>query len=232
MKSPVHKGPLANAKATPRPRWSRRSSLLVIIVAICLLAYSGFGLWQRYRATHSSNPLPSNTPVTTSLAEPDETVIAANSPYTVPANQPQRIVLPSINAEGFIQKVGIDQNNAIAVPSNIHMAGWFTGNDLPGDKGLSIIDGHVHGKYLPGIFTNLIKLKKGDHFTVEFGDNSTRRFEVVSVKSYPVDEAKQPLFKKQESIEAQLNLITCGGSFDKTSQQYRERVLVVSRRLP
>jgi sortase A len=195
-----------------------------------LLLYSGVGFWQRYRATHRDIPVISTQTITDSSDTPDESPVSSDRVYEVAEDQPRRIVLPSIGAEGFVQRVGVDQHGAIAVPGNVHMAGWFVGNDTPGSKGLGIIDGHVQGRYQTGVFKKLGQLKPGDNFELEYGDKSRKQFSVVSVTSYPVESVNEPLFKKLPSIEAQLNLITCGGIYDKRSGQYQERVLVVSKR--
>jgi hypothetical protein len=204
----------------------------LFVVAGGLLVFSGVGLWQKYRATHNPRPLPPPTKtVSASVTMPDETPIAAASHYQVPAGQPRQITLPTIGAEGFIQKVSIDQHGAIAVPSNVHMAGWYTGEAVPGEPGLSIMDGHVQGKYQPGIFQNLRRLKPKDTFSVAFGNGSSRQFEVVSVTLYATQEVTSHLFKKHGGIPAQLNLITCGGTYNTKSQQYDKRVLVISKLL-
>lgn len=210
---------------------ANRSKSIVLVAAIGLLLFSGLGFWQRYQATHADVSLTSEETITSSSAEPDETPVSPAVDYKVAADQPRRILLPSIDSEGFVQRVGVDQHGAVAVPNNIHMVGWFVGNDVPGSAGLSIIDGHVQGKYQAGVFKKLEQLKAGDNFSIEFGDNSRKSFEVVSVTSYPVDGVNEPLFKKRSDIQSQLNLITCGGRYDKQANQYLERVLVISKLL-
>lgn len=202
----------------------------MLAISLTLIVWSGVGLWQRYRATHNPNPLPDGSlAVTHSTDNPDETPINTESDYQVAPDQPRAIILSTIDTRGFIQKVGIDQHGAIAVPSNVHMAGWFVGEAKPGEPGLSIIDGHVQGRYQPGIFKNLHKLRPGDRFTVEFDDHSTKEFEVVSVNSYPTDEAAKHLFHRDESITSQLNLITCSGAYNRADRQYDQRLIVVSK---
>jgi sortase A len=222
-------------KASPQPPVTKRKRWLGVVLVVVgggLLVYGGLGFWQEYRATHNPRPLPeSGSTVTHSVSKPDETPIKSESDYQVPANQPRSIELPTIGSRGFIQKVGLDQNGAVAVPGNVNLAGWFVGESAPGKPGLSIIDGHVQGKYSPGIFKNLGKLKPGDTFTVEFGDRSTKRFEVIRVESHAVADVAQHLFKKQETMESQLNLITCSGVYNNTSHQYDKRLLVVSKAL-
>ena len=142
---------------------------------------------------------------------------------------PKYLSLPSIKTEGFIQKVSVDQNNQVAVPNNIYMAGWFAESAIPGAKGLSIIDGHLDGKTADGIFINLAKLKPGDVYTVEFGNGSKKQFKVLSVKSMPTDQTAAVLFSQDPAAPNQLNLITCGGSYNKKAGSYDQRVVVTSQ---
>lgn len=99
----------------------------------------------------------------------------------------------------------------------------------PGDKGLSIIDGHLNGPKQDGVFIHLDRLKVGSEYTVEFGDGSRRTFRVVSVESVPLDKAVSALFSQNPKITNQLTLITCGGEYDKNRRLYDERVIIVSQ---
>jgi hypothetical protein len=224
---------LARKRLTlPSLRKLKFRRLAVVLAGLMLLTYSGMGLWQRHSKTNNPKPVPSSSQViTTSTNDPDETPVSLQETYNVPADQPRSISLPTIGANGFVQKVSVDQHNAIAVPNNVNFVGWFTGGAKPGGPGLSIIDGHVQGRYKPGIFKNLSSLKSGDTFQVEYGDRTKRHFKVVRITSYSVADAGREMFKQDSDIESQLNLITCGGRFDSKAQQYEQRVLVVSKKL-
>lgn len=143
-------------------------------------------------------------------------------------DEPKYIVLPSISAEGFVQKANVDQNNEIAVPSNIHMAAWFLKSAKPGMPGLSIIDGHVNGRENAGIFKDLSKLKNGDVYSVELGSGEIKQYRVFKNETVAVADSVNILFSQDPKVPSQLNLITCGGTFDKKSQSYDKRVIVSS----
>jgi LPXTG-site transpeptidase (sortase) family protein len=151
--------------------------------------------------------------------------------FSVPADKPLSIELPSIKAKGFIQQVGVDKQNRMVAPGNVHMAGWYAKGSLPGGPGLSIIDGHVNGVYAKGVFYNLGNLKKDDTFRVTFGDKSVRSFKVKSVSTVSAKEADKALFIKDSTIAKQLNLITCAGKYNKTTKTYDARVIVVSENI-
>ncbi|MEI7818998.1 MAG: class F sortase [bacterium] len=144
------------------------------------------------------------------------------------ASDPKKIVIPSIGVDGFIQKVGVDQNKQVGVPTNIYLTGWFVDSVKPGEKGLSIIDGHLDGYQKDGVFKKLSQLKPGDEFTVEKGDGALLKYSVLTNKSVATEKAAAELFSQDPSVVSQLNLITCGGQFDESARSYKERVITTA----
>lgn len=201
---------------------------LICIVALGLMVYGGWGLWQRYRATHNSHPVIVNTVITHSTDTPDETYPdKACAEYKVANDYPERIDIPTIKAGGCIEQVGIDQYGSIAVPSSIYLAAWYINSTLPGQPGLSIIDGHIGGRYnANGIFQKLYQLKKGDTLTIELGSGEILYYQVYNVRSVSLDESINALLVKDQTVKSQLNLITCGGSYSSTTNSYDHRVII------
>ena len=101
----------------------------------------------------------------------------------------------------------------------------------PGEKGLSIIDGHLNGNSRDGIFIDLEKVTTGDTYVIEFGDGSKRDFRVKDVKIVDLEDAAGVLFSQDPSIASQLTLITCGGTYDKQARLYDKRIIVTSELL-
>lgn len=211
-------------------KYFRYFPLLLLLAGSFVITLCALYLLSWYLATHGTDqpPISSNT-VNYSTVKPNETKPAGD--YVVAADQPRQIKIPKITAEGYIQKVGKDQNNSIAVPTNIHFAGWYVGSVRPGEKGLSIIDGHLGGRYSPGIFSKLNNLTKGDQITVEFGDKSIRQFVIVEKKTVKLAQSAAVLFEKKQNIERQLNLITCDGNYVQSSKTYDNRLIIISKAL-
>lgn len=206
------------------------TKILALLLAAGLIAYGAWGLWQYYRATHGPTPDIASETVTYSTDEPDE--IPPNcDDYRVADDQPRKIELSRVNISGCIQKVGLDQHQAIAVPTNVHLAGWYVGSAVPGDKGISIIDGHVQGRYSDAIFGTLKDVRAGDIIRVQFGDMSWKEFETVDTNSYSVAETTRHLLGQLEDVDNQLTLITCTGTYDRQSQSYNQRILVRARHI-
>ncbi len=214
-----------SSKRRPASKTQRKVRLVLFVVGLVLVSVGLNAIRNWYNIQHAGVPA-GHTVSTASTDTPSEQPVPDN--YNVPADKPLSIQLPTIKTEGFIQQVGIDKDNQMVVPSNVHMAGWYTTGSLPGDAGLSIIDGHVHGLYAKGIFFNLGKLKSDDTFTVTYGDKSVRKFKVKQVQTVSTKEADTALFVRDKTIPKQLNLITCTGRFDKDSKTYDSRVIIVA----
>jgi LPXTG-site transpeptidase (sortase) family protein len=220
----------AKNKAQPRkivPVKVVRAGLLGLAAIMLTLGVTRFV--NRHRVSTGPTELPnSQAIITEDSSEPAESK-PDEAAYAVAFDQPRSIKLDTIDSGGLVQRVGLTKENAMSAPSNVHYAGWYTGSVKPGDTGLSIIDGHVSGKYVDGIFKNLPNLSIGDLFTVEYGDYSTRSFEVVELRTLPEKNSADFLFTKRSDIKKQLNLITCGGKFNKDTQTYDDRVVIVSK---
>lgn len=167
--------------------------------------------------------------ITYSTDTPDETEPDASFVWKGAANDPKKIIIPSLGIDNYIQNVGVDQNHEIAVPNNTHLAGWFVDSVRPGDKGLSIIDGHLNGRQRDGVFANLENIQEGAEISVAFGDNSTRQFRVAKVVTVDTDKAAEVLFSQDPGATHQLNLVTCGGNFDREARLYDKRIIVISQ---
>jgi LPXTG-site transpeptidase (sortase) family protein len=211
---------------------ARNKNKLTVISTFAAIALIGFGLWgylQQYRATNNPNPAIPVEVVRHSTDNPDETKPICDESYQVEPNKPRKIEIPSLNVSGCIQQVGVDENNNIAVPTNIHVAGWFVDSVLPGEAGVSIIDGHVQGRYEEAIFKQLVNLKAGDQIIIEYGNRDIRTFEVVSNSNHTIEQTASEQFIQLEDVDKQLTLITCGGNYDQALGEFDERIVVRSK---
>lgn len=167
--------------------------------------------------------------ITFSTDKPDESKKNADAyNWRGTAEEPMKIRIGKIAVDAYIQQAGVDQNNAVAVPNKVHLAGWFTKNVRPGQLGLSIIDGHVSGPTVDGVFKNLTKLAKDDTFEIEQGNGKVIKYKVVEKVELKVADSAAYLFSQKPEIKSQLNLITCGGKFDRTANQFENRVIVAA----
>jgi LPXTG-site transpeptidase (sortase) family protein len=168
--------------------------------------------------------------VITSTDRPSEVKPGADYDWRGGESDPKKIVIENIGVDAFVQKVGVDKNQQIAVPNNIHIAGWFADSVKVGEKGLSIIDGHVDGLTTGGVFKELSQLKSGDSIKIEKGDGSLVSYEVMQNITVPLNESAGVLYSQDPKVESQLNLITCIGNFDRNSQTYDKRIIVTAKK--
>ena len=198
----------------------RLGLLLFLIIALVITALL-------YILNHNKKSPKINESINYSTNEPNESKKDAdNYKWVGSPNDPKKIMIQKIGVDAYVQKVGIDQDKKIAVPNNVHLAAWFTESVRPGENGLSIIDGHVSGRKTEGVFKNLKNLQKGDTFNIERGNGTKLTFKVFETRTVPEGEAAAILFSQNPKVLSQLNLITCGGEFNKKSQQYSDRVII------
>lgn len=172
-------------------------------------------------------------PVVTFSTESPEEKQPSDAGYTWKGQKddPKRIVISKIGVDSIVQNVGVDQNQQIAVPNNIHIAGWFVDSVRPGSSGLSIIDGHVNGVSSDeGVFKRLNELATGDTVQIIMGDDSVVSFIVQTNQEVATADSATILYSQDPTIENQLNLITCTGNFDRSARQYDKRQITVLER--
>jgi hypothetical protein len=58
------------------------------------------------------------------------------------------------------------------------------------------------------------------------GDGTKYQYKVISNDTVDEDKATAYLFSQSPKVKKQLNLITCGGDYDKKNHLYSKRVIV------
>jgi sortase (surface protein transpeptidase) len=141
------------------------------------------------------------------------------------AGLPQRLTIPRLRIDTTVEQVGLTQDGAMDVPKSYDTVGWYNLGVRPGQPGNAVMAGHLDSKTGPAIFWRLKELRPGDEITVVSDDGLERRFIVQRLENYRYDQAPlERIFGT--SSEFALNLITCGGSFDRRSQNYDQRLVV------
>ncbi len=207
------------------PSLHKKQKFVIVGVVLCL-ALLIVGLALRGNSGKSTNGV-----VTHSSDEPSEVRPGDDYNWQGKAKDPKKIKIPSIGVNAFIQKVGIDQNKEVAVPNNLFMVGWFIDTVRPGDKGLSLIVGHVSGRRNDGIFKELEKFKQGDEYSVELGDGTAIKYKVIGKQSALAKDSVSIMFSQNPKVSYQLNLVTCSGKFDEKTRSYAERLTVMSEQV-
>lgn len=140
---------------------------------------------------------------------------------------PVRLTIPAINVDAPITPVGLTPNDAMDVPADPNVVGWFAYGFLPGFTGSSVLSGHLDTERgTKAVFGELHKLKKNDVVAIQTKDGDTLHFRVIDVRAYPYNDA--PIEEIFGSTKGKfLNLITCHGSWN--TQTYEERLVIYTQ---
>lgn len=140
--------------------------------------------------------------------------------------QPVRLVIPSLQIDAVIEKVGQDQSGAMDVPSQVADVAWYGLGAKPGEVGNAVIAGHLDlADGSPAVFWPIDQLKRGDEVLVYDAAGMIYRFQVSHSQRYDYHQAPvEEIFGF--SLKSDLNLITCAGAWDRTKQNYSSRLVV------
>ena len=172
---------------------------------------------QRLPARPSPVATPSGRPVTTTW-----------QPAAQPVPKPVELTIPAIGVRAPVTTLGLNRNGTLQVPSTTTVVGWYTGSPSPGATGSAVIAGHVDSRSGPGVFFWLRDLHPGQRIYVRRADGTLAVFTVTRVQIYaknafPTAAVYGPV------PDAELRLITCGGTFDYASGSYLSNVVVYAR---
>jgi sortase (surface protein transpeptidase) len=138
---------------------------------------------------------------------------------------PTSLEIPAIGVHTRLIRLGLTSAGALQVPASFTVAGWYTGSPRPGATGSAVIAGHIDSYRGPGVFFRLRELKPGELIYVQRAHSSLAVFKVTAVQEYlkskfPTDAVYGPV------PDAELRLITCGGTFDTQTGHYLSNVVV------
>lgn len=141
------------------------------------------------------------------------------------APNPITLRIPELGVDTGLVSLGLTKSGEQEVPSvkTPEVAGWFEPGPEPGEPGAAVLLGHVNGSGKWGVFARLTELKAGS--TVQVDDRTYTVYEVMHAPKdkFPTDR----VYTSQGPSE--IRLITCGGSFDKAAQSYRDNIIVFAR---
>ncbi|HUR72891.1 MAG TPA: class F sortase, partial [Sporichthya sp.] len=125
-----------------------------------------------------------------------------------------------------VGSLGFNQaEQTVEVPTEPMDAGWYRYGSAPGEDGSAVILGHVDSKTGPAVFARLKELRRGDEVAVTMSDRSVVSYRVNKVATYP--NAKFPAKQVYGAHgPSTLNLVTCGGAYDRAHGGYQSNVVV------
>ena len=112
------------------------------------------------------------------------------------------------------------------MPSDPQEIGWYRA------RGPLVLIGHVDSKTGPGVFYHLRDMQKGSRVELEMADGRTNTYEVEDVVAVKKTDFPTDLVYGSGANNAgasDLRLVTCGGSFDRSTGHYRSNVIAFAR---
>jgi Sortase domain len=147
---------------------------------------------------------------------------------TLQRSQPLAVDIPAIGVHSQLLHLGVNADGSMRVPSlttAADEAAWYKYSPTPGQLGASVIEGHVDTYQGPAVFYRLGSLRPGNRVDVRLADGVTAVFKVTGVREYI--KSRFPAKTIYGAIKRPvLILITCGGSFDYATRQYRSSTVV------
>jgi Sortase domain len=142
--------------------------------------------------------------------------------------RPIWLTVPAIGVRAAVVNLGLNPNGTLQVPASTTVVGWYTGSPRPGAIGSAVIAGHVDSRAGPAVFFWLRTMHRGERIYVRRSDGTLAVFTVTSVRMYSKD--KFPTAAVYGPVpDAELRLITCGGTFDESLGSYLSNVVVYAR---
>jgi sortase (surface protein transpeptidase) len=203
-----------------------RRPVAAAVLAAGIIA-AGIGVAGLIAATQTGRPGTPVTPVSKSGFVPVPSgKWAAVPPAAVRrVAAPVSLTIPAIGVRSHLIRLGITKAGTLQVPATTAVAGWFTGSPRPGEPGGAVIAGHIDSYAGPGVFFRLRLMRRGEHIYVRRADGTLAVFRVTSVRSYPKSRFPTELVYGP-APNAQLRLITCGGTFDAATGHYLNNTIV------
>ena len=157
---------------------------------------------------------------------------AAPAPTRVARTQeavgrPVSIAIPAAEVEARVVPVGLWPDRTMEVPA-VDLAGWYEVGPRPGEAGPAVIVGHVDSRSGPAVFFRLGELRRGDRIVVGQAGGVARSFVVKRVERSAKEALPVERIWNRTRLPV-LRLITCGGSFDRSSGHYRDNVVVYAQ---
>ncbi|MFJ8624771.1 class F sortase [Kitasatospora sp. NPDC093550] len=178
-------------------------------------------------------------PAATASAAPGPPAAASPQPAAAPTApaapaapalkraKPTRLRIPQIGVDAPFTELTLGPGGQLNAPppEDKNLVGWYRDGVTPGERGSAVVAGHVDTTKGPAVFLLLSLLLPGNKVEVSRADGTVAVFSVDSVETFAKNAfPDQKVYGK--TPDAQLRLITCGGTYDKKRRDYLDNVVV------
>ncbi|GGI68808.1 hypothetical protein GCM10007175_01880 [Pseudarthrobacter scleromae] len=156
---------------------------------------------------------------------------AASQPAVLSRSEPVVLEIPAIGVRTDLLKLGLRENGSLEVPQDSGSgapASWYNGSPTPGERGPSVMLGHVNSPSgRGGVFADLRKLTPGAEINVSRTDGSIAVFTVdrgalYSKNNFPTLEVYG------NTAGPELRLITCDG-YDPATGLFDDNYVIYAK---
>jgi LPXTG-site transpeptidase (sortase) family protein len=142
---------------------------------------------------------------------------------------PDRVVLPG-GDDAPVQPAAT-RDGELQVPENVQHVGWWDGSAHAGDPfGNTVIAGHVDSSTEGlGFFVRLLGLKKGETVTLHGPDGHHLAYTITSIRTIKKHALATGSAAFEQTGDAHLVLITCGGAYHRGDGGYDSNVVVTAK---
>ena len=204
----------------------------MVAFAFVALLLSTFYFGIRWYSTGVLPPIP--LPVASADPSVDDSVVSDTQrmSYTVDSKAIKYVEIASLDInKARVVPVTKTPNNMIAMPKNIHDAGWYTkSSDVTSKAGAIVLNGQHKGLKAAGVFARLGQLSSGDTVELVLGDDTRHAYTVVDVKEIEMASLvrsgmKEVLYSADDTKQG-LNIVTNAGSWVPKLGVYDKQLIV------
>lgn len=204
----------------------RRPSFKLPLLGAMLLAIAGAAVFVYGMNGGGRVPSPGATLIPGSVSTAEPTPVG-NTATALTRSTPVHIQIPTLKVNAPVMRLGKNRDGSVQVPPlNEHnLAGWYKYGPTPGERGSSVILGHVDSYKGISVFFYVKTLRRGDPIAVTLADGTTADFTVDGVQK--VSKATFPTKAIYGHLSYPgLRLVTCGGPFDYHTRNYLDNIVV------
>ena len=140
-------------------------------------------------------------------------------------SRPIHLTIPKLGVSVPLSELGLNKDHSVQVPTNFAVPGWYKYGPSPGQEGSAVILGHVDSYLGPAIFYRLADLRLGNHVIVRAADGKIFTFRVIGLREYSKSTFPDHLVYGPRRYAA-LQLVTCGGVFDRQTGHYLSNIVI------
>ncbi|MET3165019.1 UNVERIFIED_ORG: hypothetical protein ABIB19_003450 [Arthrobacter sp. UYEF10] len=206
--------------------------LLLLALAGCAAGTAGTPDAGAMPSASASSSVPASPPsAPPAVPSPAAPAAAAQQLPVLGASAPVTLSIASIGVRTDLLHLGLRENGSLEVPQdtgNGAPASWYNGSPTPGERGPSVMLGHVNALGgNQGVFADLRKLTPGTEINVSRTDGSTAVFIVDRGALYSKNEFPT-LEVYGNTPGAELRLITCDG-YDPATGLFDDNYVIYAK---